>query len=119
MIIAQKKQDNCLKDHDYCPEDQDNCLKDITTYSVSVVNNVNCWSGCNSKTGPCERVCGVNGFCCRKGISWENKGCPLILVNVSEERRHTCVRYAQGDGRFLSFYLRVNVDKDPPIAHYS
>lgn len=54
-----------------------------------VVNGAdNCWSSC--KTGPCAQVCGLGGYCCRKG--WN--GCPSDMTAVAPNH-HTCIKYRQ------------------------
>ena len=71
----------------------------------TIVNDVHCWRGCikNKRQGPCEDVCGVGKYCCRKGKEWEDKGCPIHLVNAALEYRHTCVEY----GRFITHFVYV------------
>merc|ERR1719193_152534 len=67
-------------------------LKPVPGRVAYVLNRKNnCWWTC--KGGPCAKICGHGGYCCRRG--W--KGCPSDMTAVATPNYHTCIRYRPGN----------------------
>jgi len=47
-----------------------------------------CWGKCGGRGGSCPSVCGVNGYCCRKGYP----GCTTNVAKANPYAQHACVR---------------------------
>ena len=62
----------------------------------------NCWWSCNR--GPCDKVCGSGGYCCRK----DYEGCPSDMTEVAPEDHHTCIQYRQGE-IYLSILIKQSL----------
>ena len=48
---------------------------------------IDCYTGCNQQQGKCD-WCGMDGWCCRKGIDWVGNGCDGTFGGPSS---HRCV----------------------------
>jgi len=62
------------------------CLKSQGTWTEG--SQVNCWNGCGKKGGLCEKVCGSNGYCCRKG----HNDCSKPAQKVAQKNHHSCLK---------------------------
>ena len=64
-----------------------------------VLADADCWAACGKWIGLCEAVCGLEGYCCRKG----KEGCPESFSFLTRKDKALCVRHMSADnpGRFM------------------
>jgi len=86
----------CRKGFDDCSKalqqvalnEHHSCLTKQDTWTYLPLGRwVNCWNDCGGKGGLCEKVCGSNGYCCRKGFNDCSKGAQQVALN----ERHSCL----------------------------
>ena len=68
-----------------------------------MTSDVDCWSAGCGRGGRCERVCGFNGYCCKKGVNDDQ--CSEEAQAAALSTHHVCVKEA---GENIAFWVPLS-----------
>ena len=81
----------------YCPNSRGESIFKTILFIFDIIYDIiddiidkPCWEECGNKGGACPKVCGENGYCCRKGLA----NCTNVPATMLSESTHSCIKWS-------------------------